>query len=84
MGVVEAGNHGVAGEIPNPGLGAHEGGHVLVGAHRQDARATNGDGLRPGSRGVHRVHDGVPEDEVGGLRPRGVGSGTGGQKRGGG
>jgi hypothetical protein len=62
--VLEPGDEHPAGEVDHLGPAADGGTDVVVGPDEGDAPVAHRDGLRPGSRRVHRVDGAVHEDEV--------------------
>ena len=64
MRVVEARDHGPAGEVEDARLRADEARDVGVASDRDDAAAAHGHGLGARPPGVDRVHDAAAEHEV--------------------
>lgn len=62
--VLEPGDEHPAGEVDHLGPAADGGTDVVVGPDESDPPVAHRDGLRPGSRRVHRVDGAVHEDEV--------------------
>ncbi len=70
MAVAEAWRHGAAAELDDPGAWPHQGPHVAIAAHGGDATPADGQGLRPGLRGIGGEDPSPGQDKVGGSLAR--------------